>query len=318
MRTVRPSSSLLLLALFALAGCSETVNPFVGLDEPYTLYGYLNPRTGRQALRVVPIEQRIDTEPAVTIDAVVYSTHIGSGEVTTWRSTFVQFEDSTFGNVYVADFRPAYGETYRMDVTRSDGATASAQVTVPVNVRIIPEPNLSPTLLSFLVESESLPNIVQADMLYDTVRLQPLASGLNPVRYPITRSYRGQEEAGDGGWRFLIEIGADYRFIENEFEAHCLTRDWIGVRAMQFTVFVGDDAWMPPGGVFDPDVLAQPNLFTNVKNGFGYVGAGYPVTFNAIQPASVLGAVGFATTSPCDPARTPLTDPSCEVVPPPC
>ncbi|MDZ4701596.1 MAG: hypothetical protein SH809_17930, partial [Rhodothermales bacterium] len=309
MRTPRSFTWLLLVAFLSLAGCDETVNPFVGLEEPYSLYGYLNPRVSRQTLRVIPIEQRIDNEPSASIDAVVSSTHLASGEVTTWRSTFVQFDDSTFGNVFVGDFRPAYGETYRVDVSRSDGATASAQVTVPVDIRILPEPNASPTVLSFIVESTSLPNIVQADMLYDTVRLQPLASGLNPIRYPITRSYRGQEEAGDGGWRFFIEIGADYQFIKNEFEAHCLTRDWIGVRAMRFTVFIGDDAWVPPGGDFDPEVLAQPDLFSNVENGFGYVGAGYPVSFNAIQPAAVLGAVGFATTGPCDPARTPLTDP---------
>jgi hypothetical protein len=318
MRHGRPSPPLFLLALFALAGCSETVNPFVGLEEPYTLYGYLNPRVSRQTLRVIPIEQRIDTEPSAAIDAAVSSTHLESGEVTTWRSTFVQFDDSTFGNVFVANFRPAYGETYRVDVTRSDGSTSSAQVVVPVDIRIIPESNPTPTRLSYKLESVSLPNIVQAEMLYDTVRLQPLASGLNPTRFPITISYRGQEEAGDGGWRFLIEIVDDYAFIQNEFEAHCLTREWIGVRAMRFTVFVGDDAWVPPGGIFDPEVLAQPDLFSNVENGFGYVGAGYPVTFDAIQPAAVLGPVGFATTSPCDPARTPLTDPSCEVVPPPC
>jgi len=29
----------------------------------------------------------------------------------------------------------------------------------------------------------------------------------------------------------------------------------------------------PPGGAFDPEVLAQPGTFTNVENGFGFIGA---------------------------------------------
>ncbi|MEZ4699674.1 MAG: hypothetical protein R2834_05050 [Rhodothermales bacterium] len=307
-----------LLCLPVLAGCEDTPNPFVGIEEPYTLYGYLNPRTSRQTLRVIPIEQRIDAGQTAEVDAIVTSTRLATGEQITWRPTYVLFADSTYGHVFVANFQPAYRERYRLDVVRSDGVASSVEVTTPVDVQVLPESNPSPLFLSYKVVSATLPNIVQADIVYDAVRLQPLSSRENPIRWPISISYRGKEEAAEDGWRFVVRIADDYRVVEDEFDAHCLTRDYIGVRAMRFTIFIGDDGWVPPGGTFDPEALAQPDAFSNVENGFGYVGAGYPVTFNAIQPADVLSAAGFATASPCDPARTPLTDPSCTVIPPPC
>jgi hypothetical protein len=192
------------------------------------------------------------------------------------------------------------------------------EVETPPDIRIVEEPSGSTAVLRYKIQSGTLPNIVQASMLYDSVRLQPILSGMNPIRWPVEISYRGEEEFVDGGWVFVVDLREDYQKVEDEFDKHCLTREYIALRAMRFVVFVGDPAWVPPGGTFDPETLAQPDAFTNVENGFGYFGAGYPVDFNAIQPASVLGPVGFATAGPCDPDTTPPTDPSCTVILPPC
>ena len=39
--------------------------------------------------------------------------------------------------------------------------------------------------------------------------------------------------------------------------------------ALVLQVSVLDANWDPPQGVFDPEILAQPGVLSNVKNGFG-------------------------------------------------
>ena len=38
-------------------------------------------------------------------------------------------------------------------------------------------------------------------------------------------------------------------------------------------VMVVSDDWIPPGGIWDQEVLAQPGTFSNVNDGFGFVGS---------------------------------------------
>ncbi len=312
-----PSRIVLVLTMVLLAGCEETANPFVGIEEPYTLFGYLNPRSDRQQLRVIPIAQQIGDEPP-QIDAAVTSIDLTTGEEVVWRDTYELLSDSTHGHVFTAGFRPAYQTPYRITVRRSDGATSSVSVTTPVDVRVVPEPNTVPAVLSYRLESDAFPNVVQADMQYGSLRHQPAASGLPPIFFPVSVSYRGKEAEAAGGWRFTVDIRDDYRVIEDTFDAHCLTREYIDVRTMRFVVFVGNDAWLPPGDVFDPEVLAQPGTFSNVVNGFGFVGAGYASSFNAIQPGDVLQAAGFAIDPPCDLSFVSPDSPECVVILPPC
>src|SRR5690606_41544980 len=42
----------------------------------------------------------------------------------------------------------------------------------------------------------------------------------------------------------------------------------VGVR-----LTMSDDAWRPPGGVFNPDILVQPGTFSDVEHGFGFFGS---------------------------------------------
>ena len=39
---------------------------------------------------------------------------------------------------------------------------------------------------------------------------------------------------------------------------------------------IASEDWRPPGGTFNPDILADPEALTNVRGGFGFVGAAYP------------------------------------------
>lgn len=48
-----------------------------------------------------------------------------------WADSLVAFEGSGYGHVFQASFRPVYNHTYRIEATRSDGATTWADVTIP-------------------------------------------------------------------------------------------------------------------------------------------------------------------------------------------
>jgi len=42
---------------------------------------------------------------------------------------------------------------------------------------------------------------------------------------------------------------------------------------MGMTVVMLAEDWAPPGGVFDPEILVQPGVFSNVENGYGFIGS---------------------------------------------
>ena len=47
----------------------------------------------------------------------------------------------------------------------------------------------------------------------------------------------------------------------------------ISLAGLGLRITLLDEAFVPPGGAFDPDVLSQPGTLSNVENGFGFVGS---------------------------------------------
>lgn len=63
--------------------------------------------------------------------------------------------------------------------------------------------------------------------------------------------------------------------------------------ALNLHLIVGDAPWDPPGGIFDPNVLIQEGVMTNVENGFGIVTAGYRLVEDVLPPKDVVEAACF-------------------------
>lgn len=295
-----------------LAGCEEDPNPFLGEDQPFTVYGFFNPKSNRQLVRVIPVANVIDEVGIGADQATVRSIHVESGEVRVWQDSLVTFSDESTGVVFFSDFTPEHEQAYRLEVTRNDGATSSVEVTVPRDITIRRELNSNPLVPEFILEGE-LPNFVQVAVKYRTSALQPQKPVvLEPVQFPVNVSYKGLEEREGDGWKYRIDYREDLSQIREAFEAACLTTEYIAVRSIQLEFFVGDNAWVPPGGEFDPELLVQPQLFSNIENGFGYFGAGYVVDFNVLPTTPTLQTVGFIFDPPCT-DMTPLTDPSCQL-----
>lgn len=305
---------MLLVFGWSLMGCEEQANPFVGQDQPYTIYGYLNPKTNTQLVRVIPVAGSIDALNPETIDAAVTTINMETGEQRIWKDSLIAFESGETGHVFVSHFTPNHGESYRLEVTRSDGSMSSAEVTIPPDASARPQRNpFNPAILGYFIESEVEPNIVQADMKYVAAALQPPVVG-NPLFLPLDTSHRDKVKPVSDGWLVEVDLQEDFRTVREAFIRNCLTTDYMSIRSMRFAIFFGDENWVAPGGVFDPEVLVQPDLFSNIENGYGFFGAGFAFSFNAVPSGLVLQRVGYVLDGPC--MDVPPTDPSCVAIPP--
>ena len=105
---MRVSLYILVAFVFLLTGCEDSVSPSIGEERPFTVFGYLDPSTSTQLLRVIPIVGSITEVDPSSVDAEVRTIHNETGTVTVWRQLPVQFSDSTEGVVYSANFTPEY------------------------------------------------------------------------------------------------------------------------------------------------------------------------------------------------------------------
>ena len=283
-RPFRPLALLLpLVVLFV--GCEESVEPTLNTGRPFTLYGVLDPAAAEQALRVVPIELDLTPESPDPIDASVRSIDVRDEEAQAWRDSLVQLSGGRYIHVFTADFQPEYGTTYLFEVERSDGAMTTAFVTVPSLV----EPVLGGAVTSgsdirLPILWPGAPRLNDLSITY-TVRDRDCDPAAPQT---VTLPLGGEATRVEFGWTADIPFRTHAEAVFDVLETRNLELWEAEVR-----VLVSNEDWVPPGGVFDPEVLVDPTVLTNVTNGFGFVGAGYPLVTDVTPEASVIRQVGF-------------------------
>ncbi len=261
----------LLGAAFVAGGCEDTVNPF--LDEPrhFTVYGFLSTDADTQVLRVEAVRRTVDLPQPGPLDAVVTTTDLTTGAVTTWRDSLVAFRDGTRGHVFFAAMRPAFDRQYRLTITRSDGATTTATTRLPARVapQIAREPAVSEA------GNGSAEHAVTFSGVTETPRQVAVTYRFAPARadFPFRDVRLVYEDVDDGeragdGWRVRVRYSRDLDTLGRIFGGNLPPLLAVGVRLAQ-----GDAAWVPPGGTFDFDTLIEPTALTNVENGFGFFGS---------------------------------------------
>jgi hypothetical protein len=70
------------------------------------------------------------------------------------------------------------------------------------------------------------------------------------------------------GWTVVTQLSEDREQIVETIRPEDYLFLGMGMRIVVF-----DEQFVPPGGVFDADILSQPGAFSNVDNGFGFVGS---------------------------------------------
>ncbi len=293
---MRQTSILLCTVVFLWnTGCRETVDSRLEFEAPFSVYGIINPKSNVHAARIFEIKSNIMLVHPDPIDAVVTTTLLDTGEKQAWRDSVVQLDDGDYRHVYWAEFLARPGETYRLNVVRSDGVQSSAVTTVPPPVELeVLEPDVlkpNQALMPLFIHGAP-PTMPRIDVEYILVGFAE--EGSVPIFKPLLFNYAGKPQQQPGGYLLEIDLREDYSEIYRVFDSdNDVSTDIIDLRHMNVTVHVGDQNWVSPIGVFDENFLVEPGSFSNVDNGFGFFGSGYIESVSFRPPVELLRWAGF-------------------------
>lgn len=263
---------LLGLAFVLWSGCDAAVDPFLESDRQYTLFGTLDMQQDTQYVRVVPIREALAPEPDGSLQATFTSEDLVTGRVVTWRDSLVTFGDGSQGHVFYAPLRLQTGHTYRIEVRAPDSDVVTwAETTVPANA--------TPRVLPAETQRTAGGGLVSGSqtVVWEGLRREPFRVDLWYRFLPADRTpfrdvllpYEPQHEAAGGDeWDVRLDLRRDRMTLDSLLEVDETPLIGLG---LQVTVLDGE--FVPPGGVFDREVQAQPGTLSNVENGFGFVGS---------------------------------------------
>ena len=252
------------------------IDPFANDGNYFTVYGFLDQSknfeiAADQVLRVIPVTrlpERIESpaDEQAFIDAQVFTTNLNTQETVTWRHSLERLDNGFYGHIFRARFFVRPGHTYRLEVIRSDGITAIAETTVPVTTATTPifsEPVVSfdTTQVQQSIFLPGLRSIWKIDMLY---RLSGPECGPSS---PVTLAYGRAGSPSANGWAIDIDLTADKARLAEQFGAG------FSMCAMGIRAEILDNDWQFPVGELDIETRANPDVLSNVENGYGYFGS---------------------------------------------
>ncbi len=279
-------------ASMMIVGCEESVDPVLESEEAFSFFGFFNPRADTQSVRVFPIEGILEPTDLGPIDAQVKARDLQTGMEYSWQDSVVIFRNQTIGHVFWSAFQPQHEHTYRLQAERSDGAVTSVDVRVPPvgTVRIGDIRDVSFNVQIPVIWSK-IPRILNPLAVYN-VRTVSRATG-QEFEFRIGVVPPDPVQRDDGSWAVNIEASRDIGELFSVLDLRP-GLDILKLDNIDLKVFVVDETWNPPGGVFDSEVLVEPGTFSNVDSGFGFVGGGYIDSYRVELSDDVKNAIGFS------------------------
>jgi hypothetical protein len=233
-------------------------------------------------VRVFPIETRLEAGHPEPLDARFTSMDLDTGEEHRWRDSVIVDTTGLVGHVFYAPFRAEWEHTYRLEITRGDGASSRVEVEIPERATLIlgePDTTLGVRLPASL--QGDIQNLLRTEV---EIYVQYVV-GFTPPPFPqpiyaylrYTFPYDDQVRRTSDGWRLSVDLEASYFPILEEVEEDedFIPAEGITLLFVTFRAVIANEEWTPPGDVFDPNVLVQPGALSNVENGFGFVAGGY-------------------------------------------
>jgi hypothetical protein len=270
-----------------LAGCEEMVDPVLKTEQSFTLFGFIDPGAARQAIRVFEISELLEETSAAPLDAEVILTAPG-GEAISFADSVVNYSDGSIGHVYHAAFQPDFQSNYLLTVSGPDGRDATVNVRTPARATLRLEPAAGVRgNIRMPVVFEGAEQILAPRVTYTFESDRPPFSWTVPVVY-------GEDVVRTGDdWAIVVDLSRDIGVLYTVSGLRPGS-DPIILNEMIIEAFVATRDWSPPQGAFDPEVLVQPGTFSNVENGFGFVGAGYTEEARTLPAIEILRLAGFA------------------------
>ncbi len=299
-------STCILLLAAVLSSCSDTtIDPFQNEGNYYTVYGFLDELEDDHVLRVIPVTRRAErimspSDPQANIDAEVFTTDLNSGVRTRWTHSLERLSDDSYGHIYRAHFLVRAQKRYKLEIIRSDGAVTTATTKVPYINRadlfeLGPEVFSEDSSLVYMdIVIPEIPSPWGILAIYGWGGGGELDDRINRRIYvPYGRS---GERTADGGWALRLNISEDQQYVRADvlksIENNRITaRSEVGISHTGFQIRILDEGWDPKNGIFDPELLSQPGVMSNVENGYGYFGSVglYIQEWNIVHLSVLLG-----------------------------
>jgi len=249
------------VTLSIATGCDTRLDPFQESDLHFSVFGYLDAAADTQYLRITPLRDSIALSPG-PLDAVARLENLSSGRQILLHDSLFRFEDRIAYNFWSA--QPVeHGATYRLTVTRSDGAASTATVTLPPpfpepTLAFPQQPNLPPSALTVSIEMPGIERLA-ALILIVTYRFPGEAEANAQT---LTLSYLDRvAELSDGlGLQF-----APYNDFFSRARSCPLVDD------VQVVIAAAGPEW-PDFLALDDETLALADIVTNVDHGVGILG----------------------------------------------
>lgn len=274
-----------LALVFASCDQETGIDPFSGQDRYFTVYGYLDVQATDHVLRVIPVRRTPEVivapgEAQAAIDAEVRTTDLTTGASTVWTHALTQLDNGEYAHLFHASFIPHGGRVYRLEIERSDGKLTTAETRVPD----FPE-TLQAELGPVQVMGDSVTQSVYLPQIPSPVDVKMVYQFSGDTQLLLAVSYgRAGTRTADGGWQFTAHLTRDQEnvwprlrdsFITEglEGEPQFIARDALRMLGMGIFIQVLDENWNPPAGTFDPDALSQPDVLSNIENGYGFFGS---------------------------------------------
>lgn len=278
--------------LLLLAGCEEDILMPEPSEKPFTLYGVLSPQLEEQSVRVYTVDELLQPIPPEPLAATFTSTDLQSGETRVWQDSLIHEEPAGWVNVFWSPFEAEYGNTYRIEVAGPDGEKSEATVNIPPTTEMVVPDRVSssPEFIPVRVQGGA-PRVMRVILEY---RIEVYFGNSRVISgRPI--SYDGQQRREGNAWVIPVNLSRDYQAIYESLlkEPLFVASRGVKLHGLTLALVVASEDWDPPGGVFDPEVLGEPGMMTNVENGFGFVGAGYRDTLEWVPPKDLYTAAGF-------------------------
>ncbi|GAB5520636.1 MAG: hypothetical protein RhofKO_28870 [Rhodothermales bacterium] len=288
MTELRHAIAWFIIMLMAGACSSTELDPFENEDRYFTIWGYLDAEAETQYIRIAPVRrspEQIDSpdDAQATLDAKVYMIEVDTGREIQWQKSLQRTDDGSGGYVHVFEshFRPFQGSTYRLEVIRSDSVTARAEVTVPefglqevVRGEAYADEE-GKMVQEFFVPSMRRPSNMMVryygDIFGPNGWCEDAAFG---VSYAVSDGV-----VADEGWRFTARLTDDVPAVVEEAEriggllCDITAEPIISLGFLGVYLQVPDANWVTPTDVRAISSLSDPFAYSNIENGFGYLGA---------------------------------------------
>lgn len=284
------------LMLFSglISACEDEVNPFIGTEIPFTVWGIVNPVADTQAVRVFSIDEVLKIISPDPLDATVSIIDVNESNRYVLQDSVIQLPNGDYRHIFWAEIDVDYFDTYRIEVEKSDGRISNSteiEVPGPISMHILPaNTNAFTSLIQPLWIDGNPPAIPRIDVTYVTYSVNMV--GARIADNPVTISYSGKQRIERDTLKLNLDIRQDFLLVREDFNEKEIGGD-ICIETVKVDVHVGNEEWQSPAGVFDANFLVEPGTFTNIENGFGFFGAGYVESLTVIPPALLQVRAGF-------------------------